>query len=239
MDSTASSCDSLSGSFPWSEHVWSVHRAGCKSLDVHFCLQLPEGLLTSDGSEQVDKELSSAPSPCYYYFSFGIQDLHCSMWDLVPWLGIEPRSPVLVLQSRSHWATREAPFIIKKVFFGPCQVACGILVPWPGTEPLPPALGGRGLNRWTTRDVPRVILFRINFSHDTWSLGKNSVGEWASWLPASPIPESLPSAPSPWAPSTEGGQSLSLSLQFEISHRTCFDEYSGSQSVARGSRRPL
>ena len=117
MDSTASSCDSLSGSFPWSEHVWSVHRAGCKSLDIHFCLQPPEGLLTSDGSEQVDKELSSAPSPCYYYFSFGIRDLHCSMWDLVPWLGIEPRSPALVVQSCSHWATREAPFIIKKFFF--------------------------------------------------------------------------------------------------------------------------
>ena len=29
------------------------------------------------------------------------------MWDLVPWLGIEPRPPTLGAQSLSHWITRE------------------------------------------------------------------------------------------------------------------------------------
>ena len=33
----------------------------------------------------------------------------CSMWDLVPWLGIEPRPPVLGVWSLSHWTTREVP----------------------------------------------------------------------------------------------------------------------------------
>ena len=35
--------------------------------------------------------------------------LSCSMWDLVPWLGIEPRPPTLDAQSFSHWTTREVP----------------------------------------------------------------------------------------------------------------------------------
>ena len=35
--------------------------------------------------------------------------LSCSMWDLVPWPGIEPRLPTLRVQSLSHWTTREVP----------------------------------------------------------------------------------------------------------------------------------
>ena len=34
---------------------------------------------------------------------------NCSMWDLVPWPGVESRSPALGVQSLSHWATREVP----------------------------------------------------------------------------------------------------------------------------------
>ena len=37
--------------------------------------------------------------------------LSCSMWDLVPWLGIEPRPPALGVHSLSHWTTRDVPFI--------------------------------------------------------------------------------------------------------------------------------
>ena len=36
-----------------------------------------------------------------------MQTLSCSMWDLVPWLGIPPRPPALGMQSLSHWTTRE------------------------------------------------------------------------------------------------------------------------------------
>ena len=32
-----------------------------------------------------------------------------NMWDLVPWPGIELRSPALGAQSLSHWASREVP----------------------------------------------------------------------------------------------------------------------------------
>ena len=35
--------------------------------------------------------------------------LSCSMWDLVPWPGIEPRSPALGAWSLSHWTTMEVP----------------------------------------------------------------------------------------------------------------------------------
>ena len=33
----------------------------------------------------------------------------CSMWDLVPWPGIELRPPALGAWSLSHWTTREVP----------------------------------------------------------------------------------------------------------------------------------
>ena len=33
----------------------------------------------------------------------------CSMWDLVPWLGIKPSHPALGAQSLSHWTIREVP----------------------------------------------------------------------------------------------------------------------------------
>ena len=36
-------------------------------------------------------------------------NLQCSMRDLVPWPGIEPRPPALGAQSLCHWTTREVP----------------------------------------------------------------------------------------------------------------------------------
>ena len=44
-------------------------------------------------------------------------NLSCSIWDLVPWPGIEPRSPALGVWSLSQWSTREVPvFILKSVW---------------------------------------------------------------------------------------------------------------------------
>ena len=37
--------------------------------------------------------------------------ISCSMWDLVPWPGIEPRPPALGTWSLSHWTTREVPVV--------------------------------------------------------------------------------------------------------------------------------
>ena len=41
-------------------------------------------------------------------FSWGMWTLSCSMWDLVPWPGIEPGTPALGAQSLSHWTTKES-----------------------------------------------------------------------------------------------------------------------------------
>ena len=42
--------------------------------------------------------------------TLGVSDLHCSMWDLVPRLGIEPGPPALGARSLSHWLdSGEAP----------------------------------------------------------------------------------------------------------------------------------
>ena len=40
--------------------------------------------------------------------SCGMQTLCCVMWDLVPWLGVEPGSPALRAEFY-HWTTREVP----------------------------------------------------------------------------------------------------------------------------------
>ena len=54
---------------------------------------------------------------CYsiWHFSFFLvaacRIFSCSMWDLAPWLGIEPRPPALGVQSLSHWTIREVPLL--------------------------------------------------------------------------------------------------------------------------------
>ena len=35
--------------------------------------------------------------------------LSCSLWDLVPWAGMDPKLPALGARSLSHWTTREVP----------------------------------------------------------------------------------------------------------------------------------
>ena len=46
----------------------------------------------------------------------GIFGLHCSMWDLVPWPGMEPKPPALGARSLSHWITRKVFRIIFNSF---------------------------------------------------------------------------------------------------------------------------
>ena len=50
------------------------------------------------------------PNLCYHMqiFGCGMWTLSCSIWDLVPWWRIEPRSTALGSQSLSHWTKREA-----------------------------------------------------------------------------------------------------------------------------------
>ena len=42
---------------------------------------------------------------------FVVGILNCSMWDLVPWPGIEPKPPTMGAKSLSHSTTREVPGI--------------------------------------------------------------------------------------------------------------------------------
>ena len=41
------------------------------------------------------------------FIYLAVLSLSCSMWDLVPWPGIEPGAPALRVWSLSHWTTRE------------------------------------------------------------------------------------------------------------------------------------
>ena len=49
--------------------------------------------------------------------SYGMQDLSCGVWDLVPRPGIEPWAPALGARSSSHWTTREVPHGVSSYSF--------------------------------------------------------------------------------------------------------------------------
>ena len=48
---------------------------------------------------------------------------------------------------------------IKKIFFWPYNVACGILVLQPGIKLMPPGLEAWCLKHWTTKEFPRNHIF--------------------------------------------------------------------------------
>ena len=48
----------------------------------------------------------------FFYIYLTVLGLSCGMWDLIPWLGIEPRAPALGVWSLSQWTTREVPKLI-------------------------------------------------------------------------------------------------------------------------------
>ena len=73
------------------------------------------------------------------FFSCGTWILSYSMWNLVPWPGIESQPPTLGVQSLST-------SILSYSMWN--------LVPWPGIESRPPALRVQSLSHWTTREVP-------------------------------------------------------------------------------------
>ena len=45
----------------------------------------------------------------FFFFFLAVPGLSCSMWDQVPWPGIEPWPPALGAQSLTLWVTREGP----------------------------------------------------------------------------------------------------------------------------------
>ena len=57
----------------------------------------------------ISEDLPSFP-PSFLFIYLTVPDLSCSMWNLVPWSGIEPAPPELRVWHLTHWATREVPF---------------------------------------------------------------------------------------------------------------------------------
>ena len=83
------------------EHnVFKVHP-GC-SLYQNFLLFFKKkvSMAVPDGSCGIKEILVEARG------SLVLQTLSCSIWDLVPWLGIKPRPHCLGAWSLGHWATR-------------------------------------------------------------------------------------------------------------------------------------
>ena len=60
-------------------------------------------------------------APRIYIAACCVWDLHCGMWNIVSWPGIEPGFPTLGAWNLSHWTTREVPvgpiFLIRLLVF--------------------------------------------------------------------------------------------------------------------------
>ena len=114
---TSGLCPVTSTAFPpeaWAgwvtpEQSWGV---GCTDTKGH----------TTAGLDSRSQTLFPSYLPSHFQhliihkdYSFGctgsyLQDLLCSMWDLIPWPGMEPGPLALGVQTLSHWTTREVPF---------------------------------------------------------------------------------------------------------------------------------
>ena len=68
----------------------------------NFMRLIKEGVVHSERGE---KTLTFVFNNYLYLIALG---LSCSMWDLVPWPGIEPNTQALGAQSLSHWTTKES-----------------------------------------------------------------------------------------------------------------------------------
>ena len=57
-----------------------------------------------------------------------MHSLSCSIWDPVPWPGIEPGPPALGAWSLNHWATREIPSF--HIFYDPSGGSLTVDLKW-------------------------------------------------------------------------------------------------------------
>ena len=48
----------------------------------------------------------------FLFILFGCSHFSFSIWNLIPWAGVEPRPSVLGMSSLCHWTTREAPLMV-------------------------------------------------------------------------------------------------------------------------------
>ena len=83
--------------------------------------------------------------------------LGCGMWDLVPWLGMEPGSPALGVWSLSHWTTGEVPpcnVFLLSVFPSAMVWMFVSLSRFPDWNLLPPPIGD-GMMKWGPWEVMR------------------------------------------------------------------------------------
>ena len=90
---------------PWIAEHWVLNSLKVKALKV-------------ESWGQAGKSAWNFFKKNYYFYFFiwphqvlvvAHKIFSCSMWDRVPWPGIEPWLPVLGAWSLSHWTTREAP----------------------------------------------------------------------------------------------------------------------------------
>ena len=99
---------------PRAGHNWATKRQQTSLTSVHrpSIITNTRSLFHSDPYTLIKSALSFFQTAPGFGFVLAALDLSCSMWDLAPWPGIEPRPPELGAWSLSHWTTTKVPILL-------------------------------------------------------------------------------------------------------------------------------
>ena len=113
-----------------SGHRWHSHQL---CMRVPGALHMPQHLVLQNPILKIFilfVYLASLGLSCGMWNLYQYANSSCCMWDLLPWLGAEPRLTALREWSLSHWSTREvlqSPlkfFLICAIFSFPSHPLC-------------------------------------------------------------------------------------------------------------------
>ena len=107
MEPTHSSI--LAWRIPWTEEPGRLQSTGSQRVGHDW-----SDLACTQALRHVGSSLFIA---AYRIFRYSMWTLSCSIWDLVPWPGIEPRSPTLGVWHFNHWPTGKSIFTILLFLF--------------------------------------------------------------------------------------------------------------------------
>ena len=139
--------------------------------------------------------------------AFGV--LSCSVWDLVPWSGFEPRPPALGSWSLSPWTTRKvSAFLLGRIYIvsenqhTPCVSSVPeVTKKWKVSS----QQTARQINKHTHEKltVDFILEANITFSTDDWQKPwemNRAIARFTKGLKPEPVTSLISAAPEYWLP---------------------------------------